>query len=196
MFHDNSTDQSSECNGHQPQHVFTCLSAQQHTTMLVFRDKLDGMELSYGDKAPVFTLPSTQGEVSLDALQGQWVVLYFYPKDDTPGCTVEACDFRDALPNMNATVLGVSADDVTSHEKFRDKFSLPFPLLADEGGKVSQAYGAYGEKKMYGKTFMGVFRSTFIIDPDGNIAEAMYQVKHDGHVAEVASKLEAHQTTS
>lgn len=153
------------------------------------------MELSQGDKAPTFTLPSTQGEVSLEALKGQWVVLYFYPKDDTPGCTVEACDFRDALPNMNATVLGVSADDVTSHEKFRDKFSLPFPLLADEGGKVSEAYGTYGEKKMYGKTFMGVFRSTFIIDPDGNIAEAMYKVKHDGHVAEVASKLTALQAS-
>lgn len=161
----------------------------------MFRDKLGGMELSQGDKAPVFTLPSTQGEVSLEALKGQWVVLYFYPKDDTPGCTVEACDFRDALPNMNAKVLGVSADDVSSHEKFRDKFSLPFPLLADEGGKVSEAYGTYGEKKMYGKTFMGVFRSTFIIDPDGNIAEAMYQVKHDGHVADVASKLEAFQAS-
>jgi peroxiredoxin Q/BCP len=153
------------------------------------------MELSQGDKAPTFTLASTQGEVSLDDLKGQWVVLYFYPKDDTPGCTVEACDFRDALPNMNAKVLGVSADDVSSHEKFRDKFSLPFPLLADEGGKVSEAYGTYGEKKMYGKTFMGVFRSTFIIDPDGNIAEAMYKVKHDGHVAEVASKLTALQAS-
>jgi peroxiredoxin Q/BCP len=147
------------------------------------------MELKTGDQAPTFTLPSTQGDVSLESLKGDWVVLYFYPKDDTPGCTTEACDFRDALPGLNAKVLGVSADDLKSHDKFKDKFNLSFPLLSDEGGKVATDYGAYGEKKMYGKTYMGVIRSTFIIDPEGNVAEAMYKVKPKDHVSDVASKL-------
>ena len=151
------------------------------------------MKLTAGDTAPDFTLESTQGELSLADSQGNWTVLYFYPKDDTPGCTTEACDFRDALPGMNATVIGVSPDGTVSHEKFKEKYSLPFPLAADEDHKVAEAYGAWGEKKNYGKVYEGLIRSTFIISPEGKIAEAMYNVKATGHVERVRAKLEEHQ---
>lgn len=151
--------------------------------------------LQRGDKAPEFTLDSTEGRISLSDYRGKWIVLYFYPKDDTPGCTTEACDFRDvqANHNMNATVLGVSGDDLESHRKFAEKNALNFPLLYDEGNEVAKAYGAYGEKTSFGKTSMGIIRSTFIIDPEGNIHEAMYNVKAQGHAAEIADTVAASQ---
>lgn len=146
--------------------------------------------LRAGDKAPVFRLGSNQGTQSLDDYSGEWTVLYFYPKDNTPGCTKEACDFRDAMPGMGAKVLGVSADDLTSHEGFAAEYSLPFPLLSDPGGAVAKSYGSYGEKTMpNGRTYEGVLRSTFIIDPEGNVAEAIYNVDHDGHAQQVGERL-------
>ena len=145
--------------------------------------------LQNGDQAPPFELPSTQGDKSLETYRGEWVVLYFYPKDDTPGCTAEACDFRDALPGMNASVIGVSADDMASHEAFKEKYSLPFPLLSDEGAAVARAYGSYGDKEMGGKTYRGTLRSTFIIDPEGRVAEAMYNVSAQGHAEKVQARL-------
>jgi peroxiredoxin Q/BCP len=147
--------------------------------------------LRVGDDAPPFTLPSNRGEQRLSDYAGQWTVLYFYPKDNTPGCTQEACDFRDALPNMDAAVLGISADDVSSHEGFAAAHNLPFPLLSDADGEVARRYGAYGTKQLYGKSYEGVLRSTFIITPEGKIAEAMYNVKAAGHVERVAKRLAA-----
>ncbi len=145
--------------------------------------------LQSGDQAPPFELPSTQGTQSLDKRRGEWVVLYFYPKDDTPGCTTEACNFRDALPGMNASVIGVSADDMASHEAFREKYNLPFPLASDEGARIAKAYGTYGDKEMGGKTYTGTLRSTFIIDPEGRVAEAMYNVSAQGHAERVQERL-------
>ncbi len=113
------------------------------------------------------------------------------PKDNTPGCTTEACDFRDALPGMGAKVIGISPDDVKSHQKFEGDFGLPFPLASDPEHKIAEAYGAWGEKQNYGKIYHGIIRSTFIIDPKGKIAEAMYNVKADGHVERVQQRLEA-----
>lgn len=146
-----------------------------------------------GQKAPDFTLAADDGsKVKLSALKGRPVVLYFYPKDDTPGCTKEACAFRDlhrGLKKAGAQVLGVSADTVESHVKFRDKFQLNFPLLADDGHKVAEKYGAWREKNMYGKKSMGIQRSTFLIDADGKIAKVWKAVKVDGHDAEVMEAL-------
>ena len=148
------------------------------------------MNLQTGDKAPDFTLESNQGEKSLADLHGEWTVLYFYPKDNTPGCTQEACDFRDALPGMGAQVLGVSADDLESHADFAEGHSLPFPLLSDPGGEVAKRYGSYGKKSMpNGASYEGTLRSTFIIDPEGKVAEAMYDVNHDGHAQKVSEEL-------
>jgi thioredoxin-dependent peroxiredoxin len=142
-----------------------------------------------GSKAPDFTLSADDGsKVKLSALKGQPVVLYFYPKDDTPGCTKEACAFRDRsreLQKLGATVLGVSADSVDSHVAFRDKFKLNFPLLADADHKVAEKYGAWREKSMYGKKFMGIQRSTFLIDAEGHIAKVWKAVQVDGHDAQV-----------
>jgi peroxiredoxin Q/BCP len=141
--------------------------------------------LSKGDKAPDFTLLSDEGaEVTLSSLRGQKVVLYFYPKDDTPGCTIQACDFRDAAPafeKLDAVVLGVSADSAESHAKFRQKFDLNFPLLVDEDHAVCEAYGVWKEKSMYGKKFMGIERSTFLIDEQGAVSEIWRRVKPKGH---------------
>ena len=148
-----------------------------------------GSTLQNGDQAPPFELESTQGTQSLETYQGEWVVLYFYPKDNTPGCTAEACDFRDALPGMNASVIGVSADDMASHEAFRDEYSLSFPLASDAGAEVAKAYGTYGSKEMGGKTYTGTLRSTFIINPEGHIAEAMYNVNAQGHAEKVQARL-------
>jgi len=138
-----------------------------------------------GKKAPDFTLATDSGtKVKLSSLRGGPVVLYFYPRDDTPGCTKEACAFRDqhkSLKKAGATVLGVSPDDVASHAKFRDKFKLNFPLLADPGHKVAEKYGSWREKNMYGKKSMGIQRSTFLIDSDGRIAKLWKRVKVDGH---------------
>jgi thioredoxin-dependent peroxiredoxin len=153
------------------------------------------MSLAVGDKAPDFTLPTDGGgEVSLKALKGKTVVLYFYPRDDTPGCTTEACAFRDALPDFSkvkATVIGVSKDTVASHDKFKTKFKLPFPLASDADGKVCEAYGAWGEKSMYGKKYMGIERSTFLIDGKGIVRNIWRKVKVDGHAAEVLKAAEA-----
>jgi peroxiredoxin Q/BCP len=146
-----------------------------------------------GSPAPNFTLTSDSGEqVSLASFRGRPVVLYFYPKDDTPGCTVEAEGFRDAYAEFEqrgAVVLGVSPDDEASHVKFKEKYSLPFTLLADPEHKAAEAYGVWAEKNYAGKTYWGVNRSTFVIDADGNIASVMHNVKPDGHPDQVLAAL-------
>jgi thioredoxin-dependent peroxiredoxin len=147
--------------------------------------------LQRGDRAPSFTLETEQGQRSLADFKGQWVVLFFYPKNFTPGCTEEACDFRDVRPSLpeNVAVLGVSPDPVDSHKKFREAYSLNFPLLADEDSRVAKAYGAYGVKKLGSKESEGILRSTFIIAPEGTVHEAMYDVKATGHALAVAEKV-------
>lgn len=149
--------------------------------------------LEPGQPAPTFDLPADDGSrVSLEALRGSWVVLYFYPKDNTPGCTTEACDFRDMhddFASLDAVILGVSPDSEKSHVRFRDKHELPFRLLVDSEHEAMAAYGAWGEKKMYGRTFMGVIRSTFLIDPDGKLAAVWPKVRVKGHVAKVREAL-------
>ena len=146
-----------------------------------------------GKPAPDFELPSDSGErVRLSSLRGKPVVLYFYPKDDTPGCTVEACGFRDAYSDFEkrgAVVLGVSPDDEASHVKFKEKYSLPFTLLADPEHEVAEEYGVWKERNMYGKKSMGIERSTFVIDSDGNVAKAMRRVKPDTHAGDVLAAL-------
>jgi thioredoxin-dependent peroxiredoxin len=146
-----------------------------------------------GQKAPDFTLPADDGsKVKLKDLRGKPVVLYFYPRDDTPGCTKEACAFRDqkaALKKHGAMVLGVSTDDVASHEKFRDKYKLNFPLLADVDHKVAEKYGAWREKNMYGKKSWGIQRSTFLIDAEGVVRRVWPKVSVDGHDAAVLEAL-------
>ncbi len=146
--------------------------------------------LKVGDKAPEFSLPTIGGKtISLaDYLGSKNVVLYFYPKDDTPGCTKEACSFRDVQGDFDkagAAILGVSIDSVKSHEKFAEKYHLPFPLLSDEPKAVTNAYGVFKEKSMYGKSFLGVERTTFLIDKQGIIRKIWPKVKVDGHVDEV-----------
>jgi peroxiredoxin Q/BCP len=142
--------------------------------------------IQVGRKAPPFKLPaSTGGEVSLSDHAGQVVVLYFYPKDNTPGCTLEAQDFQAALPKfkrLGAAVLGVSKDSIASHCKFADKFKLAFPLLSDAGAEVIDAYGAWGEKNMYGKKIEGILRTTVVIDAGGKVARVFPRVKVKGHV--------------
>jgi peroxiredoxin Q/BCP len=148
-----------------------------------------------GSIAPDFTLPSDEGvEITLSALRGKQVVLYFYPKDDTPGCTIQACDFRDAQPRFDgadAVVLGVSADSVESHAKFREKFGLTFPLLADVDHAVCEAYGVWKEKKLYGRSSMGIERSTFLIDSEGVVERLWRKVKAEGHMEMLAELLSA-----
>jgi len=149
--------------------------------------------LEEGAKAPAFSLKDQDGKtVKLSDYKGKHVVLYFYPKDNTPGCTREACAFRDEhskLLEQGAVVLGISPDDEKSHRKFIDKFELPFPLLCDEGHAVSEKFGAWGEKSMYGRKMMGIIRSTFLISPDGKIAKVWPKVKVDGHVEKVLEAL-------
>jgi peroxiredoxin Q/BCP len=145
-----------------------------------------------GDAAPPFELESDRSErVKLDALRGKWVVLYWYPKDDTPGCATEACEIRDSwtLISGEAELFGISPDSVTSHQKFRDKFSLPFPLLADPEHEVSEAYGVWGPKKFMGREYMGVDRATFIIAPDGRVARVFPKVTPAGHALEILQAL-------
>jgi peroxiredoxin Q/BCP len=146
-----------------------------------------------GKKAPDFTLPSSQGgEVSLKSLRGKPVVLYFYPKDDTPGCTREACAFRDsqaALKKRGAVVLGLSGDSLASHEKFKAKYKLNFPLLADTDKAIAKKYGAWGEKTMYGKKVIGMIRSTFVIDTQGVVRKVFPRVRVDGHAEQVLQAL-------
>lgn len=147
-----------------------------------------------GTKAPAFTAVTDSGKkIKLSDFKGKMVVLYFYPKDDTPGCTKEACAFRDAsdaLQERGAVVLGVSPDDEKSHAKFRDKFSLNFPLLADPEHAIADAYGAWREKNMYGKKSMGVQRSTYLIDKDGKVAKVWKRVSVDGHDAAVLEAID------
>jgi peroxiredoxin Q/BCP len=148
--------------------------------------------LAPGDPAPDFTLPDADGhQVTLSSFRGQRVIVYFYPAAMTPGCTKQACDFRDNLTDLNqagVAVLGISPDKLA---KFREKESLTFPLLSDPDHAVLEAYGAYGEKKLYGKTTVGVIRSTFVIDADGKVDKAMYAVKATGHVARLLTELGA-----
>ena len=148
-----------------------------------------------GDHAPDFTVLTDTGEtLTLSDLQGKPVVLYFYPKDDTSGCTTEACEFRDLFPRFKrdkAVVLGVSPDPVASHAKFKTKYELPFILLADTEKVISQAYGVWKEKSMYGRKYMGVERTTFIIDAAGRIAQVFAKVKPAGHAEEVMAALKA-----
>lgn len=149
--------------------------------------------LKVGDKAPAFTLRDDLGKkVSLKDFKGKRVVLYFYPKDLTPGCTVEACDFRDAsalIKKKKAVVLGVSKDKVITHQKFKEKHELNFPLLSDEEGKVCQNYGVWQEKSLYGKKYMGIARTTFIIGPTGKVEHVFEKVKVKGHTKEVLELL-------
>lgn len=145
--------------------------------------------LQVGDVAPDFTAVTDSGAtVSLGDYRGKRVVLYFYPKDDTPGCTTQACGFRDNYPvieEKNAVVLGVSPDSAKSHQKFKTKFDLPFTLLVDEDHAIAEAYGAWAEKSMYGKKYMGIERSTFLIDAKGVLRQEWRKVKVDGHAEEV-----------
>ncbi|MFN4066172.1 MAG: thioredoxin-dependent thiol peroxidase [Thermosynechococcus sp.] len=152
------------------------------------------MSLIVGAIAPPFELPDATGQpVRLSDFQGQWVILYFYPRDNTPGCTKEACAYRDVsatLGDRNVVILGISPDSVASHAKFQQKLNLPFRLLADEDTSVAQAYGSYGPKKFMGKEYLGVYRDTFLIDPTGKIAAIYRRVKPEAHVVQVLADLE------
>ncbi len=147
------------------------------------------MSVSEGDKAPAFSMPTDGGRtVSLKDLKGQNVVLYFYPKDNTPGCTKEACAFRDLMPDfsgIDAAIIGVSKDSVKKHDNFKAKFELPFTLASDEDGAVCEAYGTWVEKSMYGKKFMGIERATFLIDGKGVVRKVWRKVKVAGHAEDV-----------
>lgn len=151
------------------------------------------MALAIGDKAPDFSLPSTDGTVvSLRDLRGKKVVLYFYPKDDTPGCTKESCSFRDNLARVKrkgALIYGVSADSVKSHQKFTEKYELTFPLLSDEDKKMIKSYGVWKKKSFMGREYMGIVRTTFIINEKGIISHIFPNVKVEGHTDEVLSQL-------
>ena len=153
------------------------------------------MSIDVGDKAPSFTLPADGGgKVSLRDFKAKTVVLYFYPKDDTSGCTAEACAFRDALPDFSkvkAEIMGISRDPVTSHDKFKAKYDLPFRLASDEEGKVCEAYGTWVEKSMYGRKYMGIERSTFLIDGEGVIRNVWRKVKVPGHADAVLAAAKA-----
>ena len=152
------------------------------------------IELKEGDIAPDFSLPSSLGKnISLKDYRGKKVILYFYPKDDTPGCTKEACSFRDDLKKFEkskSVILGVSADDLDSHQKFITKYSLPFPLLSDTDTKTSKAYGVYKLKNMYGKKYWGIERTTFLIDERGKIEKIFPKVKVEGHSEELLALLQ------
>ena len=149
------------------------------------------MSPSVGAVAPNFTATTDRDDaLELASLRGKPVVLFFYPKDDTPGCTTEACSFRDTVPRfegIDAVVLGVSPDSAKSHRKFKEKFNLPYTLIADTGHAIADAYGVWGEKTMFGRKYFGVLRTTFVIDPKGKIAKVFENVKPEGHADEVAT---------
>ena len=151
------------------------------------------MPIAAGTLAPDFTLPTDSGDtLTLSSLRGQWVVLFAYPKDDTSGCTVEACEFRDALPRFDAAkavILGISPDPVKSHAKFKAKFELPYTLLADVEKTALQAYDVWKEKSMYGKTYMGIARITYLIGPGGVVLKRWDKVKPEEHAAEVLQEI-------
>lgn len=150
-------------------------------------------QFAVGDMVPDFTLPASTGEeITLSSFRGRKVVLYFYPKDNTPACTQEACDFRDALPQIEAkgaVVLAISPDELKSHGKFAEKYSLPFPLLSDKDHHVSELYGVWQLKKMYGREFWGVVRSTFLIDEEGRLIKEWQKLRVAGHAGDVVSVL-------
>lgn len=152
-------------------------------------------ELKIGDSAPDFKLPTDgNGEISLKGLKGQKVVVYFYPKDDTPGCTKEACGFKDSMAAFNkigAQVIGISKCSVAKHEKFKEKYALNFPLASDENSDVCERYGVWVEKSMYGRTYMGIERATFLIDENGKIEQIWRKVKVPGHVDAVMDAIKA-----
>ena len=149
------------------------------------------MSVDVGDKAPAFKMATDDGgEISLASLKGRNVVLYFYPKDDTPGCTKEACGFQESLPNfskLDAAIIGVSKDSITRHKNFKSKYGLNFTLGSDEDGSVCESYGVWKEKKNYGRTYMGIQRSTFLIGPDGKVIRIWPKVRVKGHAEEVLS---------
>jgi peroxiredoxin Q/BCP len=148
--------------------------------------------LQEGDAAPDFTLPATTGEISLSKLRGKPVILYFYPKDNTPGCTRESCEFNAALPDfsrLDAVIIGISKDSIRRHLNFARKYGLSFPLASDAEGDVCERYNAYGPKKLFGVPYTGVLRSTFLIGPDGKLAGIWRDVRVPGHVEEVAAAL-------
>jgi peroxiredoxin Q/BCP len=155
--------------------------------------KIDRLDV--GEKAPDFTAPTQYGTpLSLSDYSGQWVALYFYPKDDTPGCTRQACNLRDGskkLARAGVKVVGVSEDDVDSHQDFADKYDLPFPLVADPDRAILDAYGVYGERSMYGNTFLGTKRTTYLIDPDRVVRYVFKAPKTESHAGEILNKLEA-----
>lgn len=161
--------------------------------VLTFMPKAIELKLKVGDAAPKFSVATSGGgKISLADYKGQNVILYFYPKDDTPGCTKEACAFRDGFADFKkkgAVVLGVSPDPIKSHDKFVEKFKLPFPLLADEDKKIAEAYGVWGEKTFMGRKYLGVHRVTFLIGPDGKIKKIWPTVKPEEHAAEVLAAL-------
>jgi len=152
------------------------------------------MSVAEGDKAPEFSMPTDgDGTIDLASLAGKPVILYFYPRDDTPGCTKEACGFRDSFPDFtgaNAVIIGVSKDTQAKHDKFKTKYDLPFTLATDADGSVCDDYGVWVEKNMYGRKSMGIERSTFLIAPDGTIAKAWRKVKVPGHVDAVLEELQ------
>ena len=151
------------------------------------------MQLKINTKAPAFSLPDQKGKIhKLSDSLGKWVLLYFYPKDDTSGCTAEACSIRDELPNfkkLKAVVFGISVDSVESHKKFSDKYGLPFTLLSDDTKKVVEKYGVWGEKSMYGRKYMGTMRTSFLIDPKGKIVKIYEKVKPVEHATEALNDL-------
>jgi peroxiredoxin Q/BCP len=151
--------------------------------------------LQVGQEAYEFALPDQDGEVrKLSDYRGSWLILYFYPKDDTPGCTAEACQFRDNLPRLSELgmeVLGISIDPVKKHKKFIEKYGLPFPLLSDENKQVVQQYGVWVEKTFMGRNYMAINRTTIVIDPDGNVAKIYEEVKPEGHAAHVTRDMVA-----
>lgn len=153
------------------------------------------MTIKLGDLAPDFSLPDAAGNIyCLSALRGKRVVLYFYPRDNTPGCTKEACAFKDFYPQYQSkeiVVLGISSDDAKSHKKFIQKYQLPFPLLCDEGAKVATAYESYGLKKFMGKEYMGIHRHSFVIGADGTIEKIYRKVKPETHAEEILSDIES-----